>query len=142
MASVLGRVFVDTDALLGEEPRTLYDRVGEKKFREIEKQVVRGLQVEGCVIATGGGVPLDAENRAFLREIGTVVFLNMPITTRNPRFDYDARLGIYMEMAHHVIQTEEALWAVIRSDPFSVSPPGVNRTALPSALSSTVALRD
>ena len=124
VAEALHRPFIDTDDLFEAPPRELYNKLGEVQFRDLEKLLIRKLQVTGHVIATGGGVPLDPDNQSFLRALGTVIFLNTPkevITDRQPRFleQYEERLGIYRSMAHHVIQTESELWEVIRLDPFS-----------------------
>ena len=125
IAQQLNRPFIDTDDLLGEPPRELFDRVGEKEFRAIESSKLLSLQhLKGHVIATGGGTILNPSNRDFLSQLGTVVFLNTPksiIASRLPRFlsKYEARLGIYTSMAHHVVTCEDQLWEVIRLDPFS-----------------------
>lgn len=126
IAEQLHRPFIDTDDLLGGAPRDLFDRLGEKAFRELESTKIASLkEVTGHVIATGGGTILNPTNRDFLSHLGTVVFLNTPkhiIASRLPRFlsKYEARLGIYTSMAHHVVTGEEQLWEVIRLDPFSV----------------------
>ena len=81
----------------------------------------------GHVIATGGGAVLDPENRAILRNLGTIIHLHTPKEIIEERIgcnhpflpDYDNRLGIYMRLAHHNIITEDEVWEVIRLDPFS-----------------------
>lgn len=125
IALQLNRPFIDTDDLFDEAPRDLFDRLGEKEFRALESSKLLSLEhLTGHVIATGGGTILNANNRDFLSQLGTVVFLNTPrsiIESRLPRFlsKYEARLGIYTSMAHHVVTGEDQLWEVIRLDPFS-----------------------
>lgn len=125
IAQQLNRPFIDTDDLFDEAPRPLFDRLGEKAFRALESSKILSLEhLTGHVISTGGGTILNPTNRDFLSQLGTVVFLNTPrsiIESRLPRFlsKYEARLGIYTSMAHHVVTGEDQLWEVIRLDPFS-----------------------
>mgnify|MGYP001489640910 CR=1 FL=1 len=80
LARRLGWRYVDTDArieaIAGCDIPTLFACEGEAAFRAREAQVVLGLAAgAGQVIATGGGVPLRAENAAALRTAGLVVYL-------------------------------------------------------------------
>jgi len=72
--------FVDTDELIVERlqmPVTeVFARLGEPRFREIERQVVAQVGArDGQVIATGGGVPLFEENVQSLKRNGILVCL-------------------------------------------------------------------
>jgi shikimate kinase len=76
-ADHLGVRFTDTDemveALDGRPVREIWSLEGEESFRALEREVVSSLdQVDG-IIATGGGVVLDEENR--VRMQGMVVWL-------------------------------------------------------------------
>lgn len=80
VARRLGMKFVDTDELIIEKLQMsipdIFARLGEPKFREIEKQVVAEVaEKDGQVIATGGGVPLGEENVASLKRNGILVCL-------------------------------------------------------------------
>ena len=84
LAKSLGWDFADTDTEI--EHRTgaaipwIFDIEGEEGFRRREKAVVGELtQRSNVVLATGGGVVLDAENRACLQARGIVVFLHASI---------------------------------------------------------------
>ncbi|MGH7886676.1 MAG: shikimate kinase [Candidatus Binatia bacterium] len=73
LAKRLGRRFIDLDRLMeksaGMKVREIFEQKGEAYFRELEKQTLaRVLAREGQVIATGGGVVLDDDNLALLRE--------------------------------------------------------------------------
>lgn len=127
VASLLGLPFVDTDDLFKEPAAVVYRKLGKDAFRALERDVLQCLKVSRHVIATGGGMPLLKENRLALRALGTVVHLKTPRDMIEERIghghpflsDYDNRLGIYNEVAHHSIITEDELWEVIRLDPFS-----------------------
>lgn len=77
-ANRLGVGFADTDELVeaeaGRSIQDLWESDGESAFRDLEREVVGDLAAFDGVIATGGGVVLDAGNREVIRE-GTVVWL-------------------------------------------------------------------
>jgi shikimate kinase len=80
-ATALGRAFVDTDRLVelnaGMNVAEIFSTQGEPAFRALERGVVADVSVspEPLVIACGGGVALDPDNRRALREHGVVVWL-------------------------------------------------------------------
>lgn len=84
LARRLGRPFFDTDheivARSGVSIPTIFDIEGEAGFRRRESAVLAELaQCREAVIATGGGVVLEADNRRLMRESGTVVYLQVSI---------------------------------------------------------------
>lgn len=86
--------FYDTDELIkrqtGKTVAEIVEKGGWRAFRKEEKEIIRGLSaIEGSVIATGGGVVMDEENRNILKEIGTVVWLTADIRTTIERMRKD-----------------------------------------------------
>jgi shikimate kinase len=80
LAKSLGLEFVDSDHEIerrtGASIPLIFDVEGEAGFRLREKKVIDELSRRtGIVLATGGGVVLDPDNRACLRERGTVIYL-------------------------------------------------------------------
>ena len=80
LASRLGRSFVDTDAMIearaGRTIARIFAEDGEAAFRALEAAAVEEAGASrGAVIATGGGVPLRAENMRRLRGRGVIVAL-------------------------------------------------------------------
>ncbi|MDO9532560.1 MAG: shikimate kinase [Deltaproteobacteria bacterium] len=80
LAEVLQRPFVDLDQVLVREAgRSVADIVaqgGWAEFRRLEKELVaRYRDARGLVLATGGGVVLDPNNVAALRENGIIIWL-------------------------------------------------------------------
>jgi len=80
LAKMLHCPFVDLDQVLVREAgRSVADIVaqgGWAEFRRLEKQLVaRYLDGRGQVLATGGGVILDPDNVAALRENGIIIWL-------------------------------------------------------------------
>ena len=80
LAKELGREFVDLDLALearcGVPVAVIFDIEGEAGFRKRETQLLEELSRRpGIVLATGGGAVLAADNRRYLKERGTVVYL-------------------------------------------------------------------
>lgn len=58
--------------------REIFKKLGEEKFRDLEKSVVKCLSnVNNSVISLGGGTFLCPENRNIFKEIGISIYLNL-----------------------------------------------------------------
>jgi shikimate kinase len=80
LAEMLGMIYVDSDEeitkFLGCNISDLFAELGEKRFREIEKDTVHRLaRLDGAVISCGGGVANDPENVAILQKTSKIVLL-------------------------------------------------------------------
>lgn len=80
LASLLGKQFYDSDAEIekrtGVDIRYIFEKEGEARFREREREVIADLTaLDDVVVATGGGAVLDPANRARLASTGTVIYL-------------------------------------------------------------------
>jgi shikimate kinase len=130
LAQRTGLEFVDTDRVLVERTgvpvTTIFEIEGEDGFRRRESGVLAELaERQGCVVATGGGAVLAAENRRTMRDSGTVIYLRARVeslwertrhdTTRpllatpNPRATLaqilEARDPLYRDAAHLIVET-------------------------------------
>ena len=81
LAKLTGKAFLDTDQIIvshiGGTISEYFAAHGEEAFRKLEHEVIsNAAKKDGCVIATGGGAVLDAENIRLLRQNGIIVFLN------------------------------------------------------------------
>lgn len=81
LARRLDRPFVDTDAVVaaraGRTVADLFAELGERRFRALESEVVRGAAaLRGQVVAVGGGAVLDPGNVTHLRGTGDLVLLD------------------------------------------------------------------
>lgn len=86
LATLLGKTFVDSDAEIekrtGVDIRYIFEKEGEARFRDREREAIAALTaLTDIVLATGGGVVLDARNRERLAATGTVVYLETNIDT-------------------------------------------------------------
>ena len=82
LAAAVGRRFVDVDSLIEEQAGVsipeIFRRDGEEEFRRLESQLLCGLAARrGLVIATGGGAPMRAGNRDFLRTCCRTFYLEI-----------------------------------------------------------------
>lgn len=121
LAKSQGRAFIDTDKLIEEKYgaiATIFEKDGEQRFRELETAAVKEASKNcGCVIATGGGAILRAENVDALKSNGRIFFIDRPLEEIIPTADrplardveaikkrYEERYGIYNETADVVIK--------------------------------------
>ncbi len=141
LAQQLGMDFDDTDQEIqrrtGVDIPTIFEYEGESGFRSRERQVVEDLtQRDGQVLATGGGVVMDADNRRHLSARGLVVYLacstdqqferthrdrNRPLLqTEDPKARLEELMSIrdplYRETADMVVSTEGRSAAAVTRD--------------------------
>lgn len=86
LAGRLGRPFIDVDRKIEQESGLaigeIFAQHGEAYFRAREKDVIaRVARYRKAVIATGGGVVLDADNMQRLRAGGVIICLTASVQT-------------------------------------------------------------
>lgn len=81
LAKIMNYNFIDADLLIQQQcDRTLQkliDACGPDGFIEVENQVLRDIEAEHTVIATGGSAVYSDEAMAHLSSIGRVVYLKI-----------------------------------------------------------------
>jgi len=132
LASYLNKTFIDTDHEIqkrtGVKIPVIFEIEGEAGFRKREAKMLRQLlKIDNIVLATGGGIILNRENRELLRQNGTIVYLRATVNdlwhrTRHNKdrpllqtLDlqaklaelYDQRDPIYREIAHIVVESRK-----------------------------------
>lgn len=83
ISAALGELYdktvVDTDAVVVQkygEINKIFDEFGEKRFREMETEAVESCsELNGAVIATGGGCVLSQKNVDILKSGGKIFYL-------------------------------------------------------------------
>ena len=126
LAEKTGRRFVDLDEAIvlraGRDIPTIFREEGEEGFRDIESAVLREVAADaGQIIATGGGAILREENVTLLKQTGTLLFLDRPLSALTPTADrptaksaeaitalYHARRPRYLAVADSIFQTTES----------------------------------
>ena len=80
LAKKLGWAYLDTDDLLqahfGLSLQEIFDAFGREKFLQAEEEVVAGMDVKRCVVATGGSVIYGPEAICKLKAQGPMIFLD------------------------------------------------------------------
>ncbi len=75
--------FVDTDLLIqraqGRSLQEIVDSEGYLVLRRIEEEVLQGLDLQGCIIATGGSAVYSERAMAHLKAHGLVAFLHVEL---------------------------------------------------------------
>ena len=132
LARATQKTFYDSDheieARTGAKIPMIFEIEGEAGFREREAEAIAELtQLQGVVLATGGGAVLNLQNRNHLRRNGYVIYLraspgelyartchdkNRPLLqTADPLAKltelYDLRDPLYCEVADLVIDTSQ-----------------------------------
>ena len=84
LAKSLSVPFYDSDKAIeestGVDIPTIFEFEGEEGFRDREQKMIQQLtQLEGIVLATGGGTILREENRRLLKEKGFIVYLQCSV---------------------------------------------------------------
>lgn len=119
LAKALGKDFMDTDIVIQQQEGRLLQEIidsdGIEAFMEVEERIVSGLQLENCMISTGGSVVYSDKAMNVLRQSGRIIYLHVSyeeierrvtnITTRgivmregNSLKDvYDERIPLYMK---------------------------------------------
>ena len=81
LAERLGYDFIDMDdciqKITGQSITSIFKAKGEKYFREVEARILRSIEQENVVVATGGGCPLHHNNIDYILNNGRSVYLKM-----------------------------------------------------------------
>jgi 3-dehydroquinate synthase len=130
LAKKLNKRFLDSDheieARTGVPITTIFEIEGEASFRQREADMISELcQLDGIVLATGGGAIINPQSRAQMHAAGTVIYLQASIGSilHRTRFDKKRPLlrtadprkkleeleaqrdPLYREIAHVVVET-------------------------------------
>ena len=130
LAKQLGREFYDSDVEIerktGVKIPLIFELEGEDGFRRRETAAIEELsQLHDAVVATGGGAVLLPENREFLKNSGTIIYLRGKVNdlyqrTRNDKSRpllqgsnpkqkleqlYAVRDPIYSALADYIVDT-------------------------------------
>lgn len=107
LAKAVGYGFIDTDLLIQNEQKALLcdiiAREGAEKFIAIEEGINAELWAERCVIATGGSVVYGERAMRHLKELGTVVYLQLGEKTLEKRLKNIFRRGVVMRRAGETV---------------------------------------
>lgn len=101
LAKVMGYQFLDADLVIQEQEgkllREIIEEVGTEGFIQVENRVNAGLMCSKTIIATGGSVVYGQEAMEHLKEIGTVVYLEVPFSVLEKRLSDIKGRGVVLK---------------------------------------------
>lgn len=115
LAKKLGADFKDTDALIEEScactVSSIFKDKGETYFRRLETELVRELSgtLQNSVLSVGGGLPVKKENHNYLKNIGTVVYLDVSKETVAKRLAKDTTRPLLSGSTQEALERIEKL---------------------------------
>ena len=138
-----GKRFYDTDELIceneGSSIADIFNNYGEKKFREIEKNVLRMLVNDlangnGAIVSTGGGIVLDAINREIIKKSGKCVYLFADNDIIFKRIDKDEKRPALTnlklkEEIEHILNIRKPIYESIADVSIDTGITGITETA-------------
>lgn len=111
LAKNLGLRFLDSDICIQEqEERLLHEIISEEGldgFLTIENRVNASLNVDKHVIATGGSAIYGKEAMVHLKEIGTIVYLQLPYEDIRMRLGDLAKRGVALKNGQSLLDLYE-----------------------------------
>jgi len=102
LAERLGYKYIDTDEEIEKETglkiSEIFEKYGEKYFRELEKKKIKELSEQSeLVVSTGGGLPANNENMEVMKKTGEVIWLKIDFETFLSRTDGDPNRPLLKE---------------------------------------------
>lgn len=134
LARQTGRSFLSTDELIElRENRTIseiFNDAGEGYFRRLEREILEKIKdVKNTVIATGGGIVLDRENRELLLKMGKVVHLYADLDTLKMRLAQRPERPLIKKPTdiERILKERKGKYdfACLKIDVFTKNPPGI-----------------
>jgi len=101
LAKTLGKNFVDVDLIIQEQEgkllQEIIDEHGILYFKKVEEKILKSLDLENCVIATGGSAIYYDAGMSNLSKLGTIIYIKLPYETIKSRLDNIETRGIILE---------------------------------------------
>lgn len=106
LAKSLGVDFIDTDLLIQRREKRLLqdiiDKDGIDFFLDRERDAILSVKEENAVIATGGSVILREDAMTHLKDLGTVIFLDVSVKELQKRLSNIKTRGVAAEKGESV----------------------------------------
>lgn len=96
LAKDLQMPFVDLDKKIVKDMKMtmneIFDRFGEPFFRALETRALKEFleTKEDTVISVGSGLPIQEQNKKYLKQLGTVVYLRASVEVLKSRLEGDS----------------------------------------------------
>lgn len=114
LANVLGFDFFDLDKVIekneGEKIKSIFNRLGESAFREMESKELRYLsQRENIVVALGGGSLIPKSNMDLVQNNGLLVYLKLEPEALADRLMHSRKRPLILDKDGVVLEYEKLL---------------------------------
>jgi shikimate kinase len=144
LAKRLGLEFIDLDDMIvnacnGASIARIFEDFGEAEFRRLERCALTVCTGHPpSVVACGGGIVTDSDSRAYMRELGTVVYLRTTVAETLERIpDRSSRPLLTGPDAEHDAQALLEARSALYEDAADIEVDTVGRT--PEAIASEIA---
>lgn len=101
LAKTLGFDFIDTDLILQQREGALLQNIlnekGTETFLDLEQQAICTVECRQAVISPGGSCVCRELSMAHLKNLGRIVYLNLPLQELEARLNNISTRGIAME---------------------------------------------
>lgn len=117
LAKNMDMKFVDIDKKISAEEKMsindIFDKFGERYFREIEREItLREASGNNTIISTGGGVIIDNYNIKNLKKTSFVVYLNATFDCIENRIKNSRTRPLADEKMHDLYESRKMLYAI------------------------------
>ncbi len=96
LAKIIGYTYVDLDGMIERDAKMfieeIFERYGEKKFRQLETEAISKLPEKDIVVACGGGVVTVKENKALMNGIKFYLDTDIEVIRNRLETDYQRPL--------------------------------------------------
>ena len=111
LANCLDKTFIDSDHEIqkrtGVKIPVIFEIEGEVGFRKREADMLRELlEIDNIVLATGGGIIINEENRKLLKQKGTIIYLRATVNDLLHRTRHDKNRPLLQTTAPQAKLTE------------------------------------
>lgn len=126
LSKAMGTACCDTDELIVEKEKMsipeIFEKKGEKYFREAETEIVEELGNYKGVAACGGGLMLSDKNAEIARKNGVVVFLNTPFEVCYDRISGDKNRPLAVSKTYDELKAlyDERYEKYLKNSDFSI----------------------
>lgn len=108
LAKALGMDYLDTDISIQQRTGKLLQEIietdGLEAFLKTEEQAILGLEVDNCVIATGGSAVYSQAAMQALKKNGRIIFLHVPYKEIEKRIKNIRTRGVVLKAGNSLKQ--------------------------------------
>jgi 3-dehydroquinate synthase len=150
LAELLGSPFIDLDEYIStrfsRSINEIFSCVGEPGFRTLERDALLEVATKESttVVATGGGLPLNPSNRAVMKAVGSIVFLQSSFESLAVRIPAESGRPLWNENARDLLKERTPAYGdadlVVNTDDLTVQEVAAKISGMAKGLPDPVAV--